>query len=83
MQKLIDLCKVNNIKLVMCFSPYYNSKPTKGIELIKDMASKNGISFLDYGLDERFQNPEYFQDASHLNDSGARTYTEEILKQIK
>lgn len=83
MQKLIDLCKANNVKLVMCFSPYYNSKPTKGIELIKDMASRNGVLFLDYGQNERFQNPEYFQDASHLNDTGARAYTEEILKQIK
>lgn len=82
-QKLINLCKTNDIKLVMCYSPYYNSKPAEGIERIKELAQSNGIMFLDYGQAEQFQNPEYFQDASHLNDTGAHEYTEEVLKQIK
>lgn len=67
----------------MCYSPYYNSKPAEGIERIKELAQSNGIMFLDYGQAEQFQNPEYFQDASHLNDIGAHAYTEEVLKQIK
>lgn len=82
-QKLINLCKANDIKLIMCFSPKYNYKLTEGIERIKELAHNNGVLFLDYGQAEQFQNPEYFQDASHLNDTGAHVYTEEILKQIK
>ena len=81
-RKLIDLCKVNDIKLVMCYSPYYYKKSSEGIVRIKDIARSNGIMFLDYGSTEHFQNSEYFQDASHLNDTGAHEYTEEVLKNI-
>ena len=33
---------------------------------------KNSVKFLNYGDDVCFQKPEYFQDASHLNDAGVR-----------
>ena len=82
-QKLIDLCRANDIKLVMCHSPYYDKTASGGIERIKGIAYGNGIMFLDYGQAVQFQNPEYFKDASHLNDTGAHKYTEEVLKIIK
>ena len=47
------------------------------------MAKKNNVPFWNYGDDVRFQNPEYFQDASHLNDTGAREYSKEIVNVLK
>ena len=33
---------------------------------------KNSVKFLNYGDDVCFHKPEYFQDASHLNDAGVK-----------
>lgn len=80
LQKFIDDCKANNIQLVMCYSPYYGQSVPKSIRIIEGMAKKNDVPFMNYGDDVRFQNPEYFYDASHLNDTGARVYSEDIVR---
>lgn len=78
LHKFIDDCKDNNIELVMCYSPYYGQPIPKSIRMIEELAERKGVKFLNYGEDVRFQKPEYFQDASHLNDTGARVYSKEI-----
>ena len=83
LQKFIDDCKDNNIDLVMCYSPYYGQTTLTSICMIQEIAEKNDVMFLDYGDDARFQKPEYFQDASHLNDLGAKEYSKEIVKRLK
>lgn len=83
LQKFIDDCKANNIELVMCYSPYYGQSVPKSIRIIEEMATKNNVPFLNYGEDERFQNPEYFRDASHLNDTGAKEFSKEITNVLK
>ena len=83
LQKFIDDCKANNIELVMCYSPYYGQSVPKSIRIIEKMATKNNVPFLNYGEDERFQNPEYFRDASHLNDTGAKEFSKEITNVLK
>ena len=83
LQKFIDDCKNNDIKLVMCYSPYYGQAIPKSIQMIEEMARKNDVSFLNYGNDVRFQKPEYFQDASHLNDKGAKEFSIEIMNVLK
>lgn len=85
LQKFIDDCKANDIQIVMCYSPYYAHDTPVGVRLIKELAEKNGVKFFDFSNDERFQNPEYFKDESHLNDVGAKLYSKEfarILKQV-
>ena len=83
LQKFINDCKVNNIKLVMCYSPYYNQSIPKSIKMIEELAKINGVCFLNYGNDARFQVPEYFQDPSHLNNNGAILYSKEISRILK
>lgn len=78
LQKFIDNCKSNNIKLIMCYSPYYGQAVPKSIRIIEELAAKNDVLFLNYGDDKRFQKLEYFQDASHLNNVGAQEYSKEI-----
>ena len=82
-RKLIDLCKNNKIKLVMCFSPYYNTPESDGVLVIKKLAENNSVPFLDYGENHLFQKTDYFRDESHLNDNGPTAYTKEIVKQIR
>ena len=83
LQKFIDKCKANEIKLVMCYSPYYGQKIPKSIQIIEELAEKNNVMFLNYGDDKRFQKSEYFQDASHLNDEGAKEFSIEITNVLK
>lgn len=83
LQKFIDDCKVNNIKLMMVYSPYYGQTIPSSILMIEQLAEKNGITFMNYGDHARFQKPEFFKDASHLNDTGAREFSKEVAYKIK
>ena len=83
MEKFVSLCKTNNIKLVMCFSPYYQTKPSKSVFMIRDIAQRYGYPFYEFSTDKDFEDPELFQDVMHLNDTGARLYTNKIIKLIK
>lgn len=83
LQKFINDCKSNNIKLLMCYSPYYGQAVPKSIHVIEELATKNEVTFLNYGDDKRFQKLEYFQDASHLNNVGAQEYTKEVAMNLK
>lgn len=83
LQKFIDKCKDNDIKLYMCYSPYFSQEVPKSIRMIEGLAEKNNVRFLNYGNDGRFQKTEYFQDASHLNDKGAKEYSKEIANVLK
>lgn len=80
LQKFIDKCKNNNIELVMCYSPYFGRTIPTSIHIIEKIAKENNVPFLNYGDDIRFQKSEYFQDASHLNNAGAKEYSKEIAK---
>lgn len=44
------------------------------------MLAKNDFPFLNYGDEKRFQKLEYFQDASHLNDTEAKDYSMEVAR---
>lgn len=83
MEKFISLCKTNDIHLVLYFSPYYNVKPAGGILTIRDLAALSGFPFYEFSSDEKYDNPKLFKDAMHLNDTGARLYTMDVIKKIK
>ncbi len=83
LQKFIDDCKIHDIKLVLCYSPYYGQTTPSSIRLIEELAQNNNVLFLNYGNDDLFQNNEYFQDASHLNDKGAKEYSKVVASTLK
>lgn len=83
LQKFIDDCKANNIRLVMCYSPYYGQCIPKSIRMIEEMTAKNNVQFLNYGDGECFQKSECFQDAGHLNDNLATEFSKEIVSVLK
>ena len=61
----------------------YGKATPASICLIQEIAEKNDIMFLNYGDDIHFQKPEYFQDASHLNDTEVKEYSKEIARRLK
>lgn len=51
---------------------------------MKDICNEYNIPLFDNRqLAEFLAHPEYFKDVMHLNDNGAKVYTEIVLKQIK
>lgn len=82
-QKLIDACKASGIRLYFLYSPYYRATNDYGIELVKEMAGENGVPFWDFHQNELFADEALFHDIDHLNDVGARAYSQMIAGLIK
>ena len=84
MQKFIDKCKESDIKLVFCISPMYRDVAVDTYRPLYDIARTNDIPLLDYhsaGL--YLDHPEYFLDAWHLWDRGAREFSAILAKDLK
>lgn len=79
-------CKEKGVELRMYISPTYSLKSTLTVaaeEGIGNVAKRNTVSFTNAHSDERFmQDATLFKDAGHLNDKGARMFTEDILQDI-
>lgn len=82
-EKLINLCKNNRIQLVMTYSPHYKKEIPASVHSAEIIANKYDVPFINCGLEEHFQNNEYFSDENHLNDVGAHVYTTYIIERIK
>lgn len=84
-EKLIHLTKVNGIKLVCCVSPFYNAPfEADAYKPIIQLCDNYDVPFIYLGADEAIScNKKYFQDKTHMNDSGSRLFTGKLANQIK
>ena len=83
-QRFIDVCRENGIKLVFMISPRYSRIDSVRYAPLKKMAEENGIPFLDYHTEGLFlDHPEYFKDSGHLWKEGARVYSSIFAHDIK
>lgn len=95
---LINYIEKNNWKYILITTPFlyfYNENIEKyqknafkeriydNVEEIERILNKKFI-YLDYSHDERFENNlEYFIDGDHLNEKGAKYFTEILLEDLK
>lgn len=71
-------------KMVFVLSPTYYQTATKAYDVVYDICRKYNIPVLNYMNDSRFLGKdEFFYDASHLNDNGARKYTSIVASDIQ
>lgn len=82
MEKFIRLCKANDILLILCYSPYYHNKLSEGVHRIQEIADHYDVPFYEFATDKTFDDAKLFNDEMHLNDEGAKKYTELIVKKI-
>ncbi|MGL5355664.1 MAG: hypothetical protein ACRDAQ_03810 [Cetobacterium sp.] len=92
--EILNYTKQNNLIPVFITTPQtnlYNSKIVESIykeriyDHLEDIKNKSGqnILYLDYSHDSRFENNlEYFYDVDHLNEKGAKLFTEIMLKDL-
>lgn len=87
-ERMMKLCKENQIKLFVCISPCYYILPEKQADdwsnIIERMCKKENIPFFNYERDGLFLNhQDYFYNTIHLNDKGAKVYSSIIASEIK
>jgi len=79
LQKIVDTCKQNNIKLIFVTAPVANVSMEfiKNYDLIhnkvQNFADKNNIPYIDYNIvniNEKLLTNDNFRDDAHLNQSG-------------
>ena len=75
---------VNNsgANLVLVASPKYGEESSKCFDAVKGICKENNVPFWDYYTDERFQKLGYFKEPMHLNEEGAKAFSEEIIHRI-
>lgn len=84
LQRFINLCLDNDIKLIFVVSPAYTLADNDLYKPLKEIADKNEVPFLDYHTKGLFiDHPEYFKDTWHLWDKGARLYTSVFASDLK
>jgi hypothetical protein len=82
----ITTCKKADIKLYMVTSPSFEVIPTTppGLVAAKAIAAKHNILFFDFSNDAYFTaNGQLFQDVGHLNEPGAKIFSQKIVAAIK
>lgn len=78
-------CISSGVRLFVICSPYFSvSRDNSSIDIARTTAEKYGISFLDYSTDTAFVGkPGFFADPYHLNETGARLFSEAVAGKIK
>ena len=79
-------CKKEHIRLCLFISPEYSIKPHAyqlAVKNLQELANANGMDCHDYSSDIVFMNDStLFKDSNHLNDKGAKLFTNKILDDL-
>lgn len=84
MDRFVNLCRKNGIKLVFTISPAYATIDKSVYRFITNYAEANDIPLLNYHSKGLFlDNPDYFRDSYHLWDEGAKEYSSIVASDLK
>lgn len=82
MEEFISRVVQSNTKLIVVASPKYGATTSEVFEPIKEICYRYGVEFWDYYTTTKFQKMEYFKESMHLNDKGAKAFSEFVSKQL-
>lgn len=73
-----------DIPLMIVVSPKYGAVDSYDFEPIKELCDAYHVPFVDFYADQEFMtHKEWFKEPMHLNDEGARRFTDRLVKEIK
>jgi len=83
LKEIAAICKKKNIYLVISYSPIFNNTTSiNTTKLIEEITKAYQCQYLDFSNDTTFDShPKYFETNVHLNDDGAKIYSD-ILSTI-
>lgn len=83
-ERFIGLCRAHQIRIVFTVSPKYTLVEPEHYKVLKDIAQRNHIPFMDYHTRGLYiDRPDYFKDVTHLWDEGARRFSSVFATDIK
>jgi len=81
---VIKQCKEKGVRMVLVQSPIYlKSKPKESDNKLAQIARENAVEYYDFSMDTMFSKPALYQDYDHLNETGAKIFTKQIIEKIK
>lgn len=80
-RKIAEDAQFRGIEFIFVASPKYGAD-SGTVQQVKDIAEDLGIPFWDYTDAPEFQKTEYFKEPMHLNDDGAREFTNVIIHRL-
>ena len=85
LRDIISTCKQKKIKLIFVQSPIFISKQNSFCDsAFSELCSKNDIRYYNFSNHKTFNNhSEYFADRSHLNDDGAKVFSNLLINKIR
>ena len=78
--KIINICQRNDIKLIVSFSPNFSKNDT--VIQVEDLLRDLNIDYFNYFSDKRLTSNKYFHSTNHLNDFGAKKFTQIFTKEV-
>jgi hypothetical protein len=83
LKEIITICKQNNIKAAIVFSPIYEDiNRGTAYDTLKAISTEYAVPLLDYTLNKQFHNLNYFAD-NHMNLTGANFFSSELGHDLK
>lgn len=83
LDSIVDICKSNNIKLILVQSPQENENSAFDNWIVSYTSEKGILLITENKNPYYYEHPELFYDGSHLNADGADLFTNQIIKRIK
>lgn len=82
---MVQTCRERNIRLVFVNSPTWRiNRPGEYEKTWSDFCSLNSVNYLDMSnVKEFLDNPGFFADVHHLNDEGARHFSELLASELQ
>lgn len=82
LEEFVKRISASDTRLIMVASPQYGAISSDAFVPIKSICERYGIDFWDYYYFQEFQKKEFFNEPMHLNDKGARTFSEIVSQRI-
>jgi len=90
LKNIIVLCKEKNVSLFIVSSPIFHipnekpGSPSPAAKTALEIFRQNNVNFLDFSSDSTFTGHlEWFSDRGHLNDEGAKIFTDRLIEKLK
>ena len=84
LKKIINICKENSIRLILCDSPRVHSKNQVFDIYLAELAAKNQIEFWNYSDYKPISSDmRYFVDPVHINGPAADIFTGAIIDRLR
>ncbi len=84
-ESFLKECKLASVPVYVVTSPYFERSALMdtSMQLGKNIAGKYDVPFFDFSQDEKLiSHPNFFADHLHLNDKGARIFSDFVIDRI-